>query len=136
MHTYKNIFYNVNYQNSCREYTADLNSIIYKGYEIHRYSSINFHIVKDGVCIGMMAGINGAKGRIDKIVESLSTGYHKETVSKYPANTWVKPTNNGCNDYSVFQDLFEWGLCERKIEPQHRGKTFIGNTVSFKYNNF
>lgn len=60
--------------------------------------------------------------------------YHKEIISQFPANEWVKPTNNGSNDYSVFADLYEWGMCERKLEPQYRGKTFVGNTVYFKYN--
>jgi len=59
--------------------------------------------------------------------------YHKEIISKFPANEWVKPTNNDSNNYSVFADLFEWGLCERKIERNYRGKTFIGNTVYFMY---
>ncbi len=60
--------------------------------------------------------------------------YHKEILKKYPEDTWVKPKNYNCNDFSVFADLFEYGLCERKIEDRFRGKTFIGNTVYFKYN--
>jgi len=59
--------------------------------------------------------------------------YQTEVLNKYPANEWVKPTNNGSNDYDVFTELFEAGQVERKIEPKHSGKTFIGNNVYFKH---
>lgn len=60
--------------------------------------------------------------------------YHKEIASKYPANKWVKPTNNNSNDFDVFADLFEWGLIERKIEENYRGNPLVGTTQYFKHN--
>jgi hypothetical protein len=43
----------------------------YKGYEIFERFDQGyqvFDIVKNDVCIGMYAGINGAKGRIDNLI--------------------------------------------------------------------
>ena len=63
----------------------------------------------------------------------MTTQYHTEILSKYPANEWVKPTNLNCNDYDVFANLYEWGLCERKIQYHYKGKQLIGSTHYFKY---
>jgi hypothetical protein len=65
--TYLNPFYNINYQGSRRYFEAEPNPTLYKGYEIHHYSHQQWHIVKNGVCLGMNAGINGAKRRIDNV---------------------------------------------------------------------
>lgn len=67
--TYRNSFYNKQAQNSHEFIDADPNKVIYNGYEIHAYSSVQFHIVKNSICIGMYAGINGAKKRIDELIE-------------------------------------------------------------------
>ena len=41
----------------------------YKGYLIfERIKGIHFDIVKDGVCLGMYAGPNGARARIDEMI--------------------------------------------------------------------
>jgi hypothetical protein len=61
------------------------------------------------------------------------TTYHQEIKAKYPAGEWVKPTNNGSNDFDVFADLYEWGLVERKVEYHYSGKTLIGSSFYFKY---
>ncbi len=66
--TYINPFYSRFHQGGREFFYVDKSEIIYyKGYEIHKKSIIEFHIVKDSVCIGMMAGINGAKYRIDEL---------------------------------------------------------------------
>lgn len=44
------------------------NIVEYKGYEICKYSPINFHICKDGVILHTYAGLNGAKKKIDDII--------------------------------------------------------------------
>lgn len=41
---------------------------IYLDYEIHKQSKDLYHIVKDNICVGMCAGINGAKDKIEKII--------------------------------------------------------------------
>lgn len=59
--------------------------------------------------------------------------YHSEVIKGYPVNTWVIPTNNNCNDYDVFANLYEWALVERKIEYHYKGKQLTGSTHYFKH---
>lgn len=61
---YINPFHNPNYQGSRATYTG-VNPIEYNGFSIFEWSQIEYHIVKNGVCVGMNAGLNGAKKRID-----------------------------------------------------------------------
>jgi len=65
--TYRNSFYNAKYQDSRPDITTDAKPEHYEGYMIHRRSKDVFDIVKDGVCIGMSAGLNGAKRKIDTL---------------------------------------------------------------------
>lgn len=71
MTTYKNLFYNAKYDRSKPDYTSAEKPIEYKGFQIfHRIKSSNpsancFDVVMNGVCIGMYAGLNGAKKYID-----------------------------------------------------------------------
>lgn len=124
MTVYKNSFYNRHYQNSLPVITVRSEPEVYKGFLIYKRNG-EFDIVINEVCIGMRAGINGAKRHID---------YLSETLSKFPANQYVKPSNNDSNDYDVFTELFELGLVERKIENHYSGKILIGSTFYFKHN--
>lgn len=63
---YKNTFYRKGGE-SPETIETEANPTEYKGYLIYeRIRKVCFDIVTDGVCIGMYAGINGAKKRIDK----------------------------------------------------------------------
>lgn len=65
--SYKNPFYNIHYMGSRAIIETDAKPIPYKGYLIYErnpYAPI-FDIVKKGVCVGMYAGLNGAKRAID-----------------------------------------------------------------------
>ena len=42
---------------------------IYRGYEIHKLSKNLYHIVKDNICVGMCAGLNGSRDKIDRLEE-------------------------------------------------------------------
>lgn len=67
MDTYKNSFYENDKQNRSEFINCDKKPIEYKGFLIyHRWTEL-FDIVKNGVCVGMYAGINGAKKKIDQI---------------------------------------------------------------------
>lgn len=61
---YANPFHNPRYQNSSAQ-IENSNPIKYNGYLIFEHTQIEFHIVKNGVCVGMNAGLSGAKKRID-----------------------------------------------------------------------
>jgi len=63
---YKNSFHQQHNIYSREYYETDVCPIVYKGYSIYKRSDIEYHIVKDGVCIGMNAGLNGAKDKIDR----------------------------------------------------------------------
>lgn len=66
--------------------------------------------------------------------QSITLDYHNEIMAKYPAGEWIKPYNSSkSNDYSVFSDLFEWGLVEKKTECHYKGKQMIGASHYFKY---
>ena len=71
-HTYQNSFYNPHNRMSKPFFTCEHRPVKHKGFEIYnRIKSISkggdcWDIVKDGVCIGMNAGLNGAKRRIDE----------------------------------------------------------------------
>lgn len=65
--TYKNGFYNKYNQYSRQYFQSEHKAINYKGYFIHNYRDMEFHIVKNDVCVGMYAGINGAKCKIDEL---------------------------------------------------------------------
>jgi hypothetical protein len=73
---YKNSFHNSKNQYSKEFIETENSPIEYKGFKIfHRIKSHNpsgdvFDIVKNDVCIGMNAGINGAKKRIDSVTNS------------------------------------------------------------------
>lgn len=76
MTTYKNSFYENDTKNRTKLLRTDAKPIEYCGYLIyHRIKSTTesadvFDIVKDSVCIGMYAGINGAKKAIDNLILS------------------------------------------------------------------
>lgn len=66
MAKYKNKFYSPKLQDSKPFIETDVTPVKYQGYLIYeRIKGICFDIVKNGVCIGMYAGLNGAKGAID-----------------------------------------------------------------------
>jgi len=67
--TYKNPFFQKNNPYSREIHTYSENDYIetYKGYAIWLYSPNQYDIVKDKVIVGMCAGINGAKRRIDEL---------------------------------------------------------------------
>jgi hypothetical protein len=73
MATYKNNFYNPNYQNSKPFITTDAVPVNYKDYLIyHRVVAFDpsaniFDVVDKGVCINMYTGLGGAKKFIDEI---------------------------------------------------------------------
>ena len=61
---YLNPFYNP--KNGRKQwYHNDPKAKKYKGFQIHKISDAEYHIVKNNECITMMAGINGAKNFID-----------------------------------------------------------------------
>jgi hypothetical protein len=63
---YKNKFYNAKYDNSKLFIETDSKPVEHKGYLIYeRIKGVCFDVVKKGVCVGMYAGINGAKQAID-----------------------------------------------------------------------
>ncbi|MFD2922009.1 hypothetical protein ACFS6H_19975 [Terrimonas rubra] len=64
---YKNPFHNPNYTGSKPQIKIESAPIEYKGYLIYeRIKYTCFDVVKDGVCVGMYAGKNGAMRFIDK----------------------------------------------------------------------
>ena len=65
--TYKNSFYNPKHKDTKPEIEIKSTPTEYRDYLIYKRSKEVFDIVKDGVCIGMYAGINGAKKRIDEL---------------------------------------------------------------------
>lgn len=65
---YKNSFYNKNTQGSQSVLSCDKPPEKYKGYLIYHRLSRCYDIVKNGVCIGMYAGPNGAKSHIDRLI--------------------------------------------------------------------
>jgi len=66
--TYKNPFYTQGDRFSRPEYTVEVRPYKYKGYLIYqRIRNTVFDVVKDGVIITMMAGIDGAKRAIDEL---------------------------------------------------------------------
>jgi hypothetical protein len=71
MGTYKNKFYNPQINTSKPIIETDSTPVEYKGYLIYHRIKNNgkwgdiFDIVKNGECVGMYAGMNGAKQKID-----------------------------------------------------------------------
>jgi hypothetical protein len=76
MTSYKNPFHSNKYQGSVPVIITDANPIEYKDYLIyHRLKSKThdaniFDIVKDNICLGMCAGLNGAKISIDQLINN------------------------------------------------------------------
>ena len=65
---FKNSFYDPNNGRYSIEYhTYSENDFVesYYGYDIWRYSHSQWDIGKDGVIVGMRAGLNGARRKID-----------------------------------------------------------------------
>ena len=73
MDTYKNTFHSYRYDGS-KEYYDGMNPVKYRGWRIYHRIKSNadggnvYDIVFDGVCLGMYAGIKGAKSAIDGII--------------------------------------------------------------------
>lgn len=66
MAKYKNQFYSPKNSDSKPVIETDAKPAQYKGYLIYeRIKGVCFDIVKNGVCVGMYAGLNGAKQAID-----------------------------------------------------------------------
>lgn len=72
MATYKNSFYKNDPRNTREFLTCDSKPVEYKGFQIYHRLSEVFDIVKAGVCVGMCAGLNGAKRHIDKNAKILN----------------------------------------------------------------
>lgn len=77
MKTYKNSFYHADQHlnNSYIHETIYANGepVLYKGHEIYHHTPTTYHIVKDGVCIGMVGSLRYAKVRIDCNFDSVLT---------------------------------------------------------------
>lgn len=66
--TYSNSFHNPLNRDSKPEIICESKPVEYKGHLIfERIKGVCYDVVKDGVCIGMRAGISGAKRFIDKL---------------------------------------------------------------------
>lgn len=63
---YQNPFYNPKYQDSKPEIYPAAVPVEYNGYLIYKRSKEIFDIVANSVCVGMYAGLNGAKKAIDE----------------------------------------------------------------------
>lgn len=69
MISYTNPFYSKHFTGSKPIIETTAKPVEYKGYLIYeRISGLQFDIVKDGICVGMCAGLNGAKRRIDSLI--------------------------------------------------------------------
>lgn len=68
MTIYINSFYDNDKLNRKQYLETDATPVKYKGFLIYHRTYSIFDIVKDGICIGMYAGLNGAKGRIDTLI--------------------------------------------------------------------
>lgn len=69
--TYKNPWYLKNRTTSNATFESDAKPIEYKGYLIYERQEFGypiFDVVKDGSCVAQLAGLNGAKTKIDKIL--------------------------------------------------------------------
>jgi hypothetical protein len=62
---YTNSFYDPKYQGSKPVIQTDAAPLEYNGYLIYKRSKEVFDVVSGGICVGMYAGINGAKKAID-----------------------------------------------------------------------
>jgi hypothetical protein len=70
--TYSNPFYSPKIHGSTREITCDSSPVEYRGYLIfQRIQGQVWDVVKDGVCLTMMAGPNGARRAIDGLINEL-----------------------------------------------------------------
>lgn len=67
IYTYQNPWHNQDDRYSRPLFECEKRPTEYKGYKIYHRIKDCFDIVKDGVCISQMAGLNGAKKAIDKI---------------------------------------------------------------------
>ena len=67
MESYINSFYQKSVQGSNPVLAADAKPVNYKGYLIYKRLEACFDIVKDGVCVAMYAGLNGAKTKVDDL---------------------------------------------------------------------
>lgn len=56
-------------------FTTDQKPIDYNGFEIFKHSNIEFHIVKEDVCVGMVGSYDSAKKRIDTNKPALNLSY-------------------------------------------------------------
>lgn len=76
---YYNPFYSDKYQGSKKYIEIRSEPIEFLGFLIYeRVSGICFDIVKDGVCCGMYAGINGAKNAIKNIINDTITANRQD----------------------------------------------------------
>lgn len=86
--SYTNPFYSSKFDNSKPVITTNATPVSYKGYLIYKRTKEVFDVVQDGVCIGMYAGINGAKRWLDSIEqpaqllqpEKANYGYKEQTL--------------------------------------------------------
>lgn len=70
MAKYKNPFYSPKILGSQPEIETDVQPIEYKGYLVYeRIRGSIWDVVKDSVCVTMMAGLNGAKQAIDELTK-------------------------------------------------------------------
>lgn len=67
---YKNPLYNPNDKYYGPEYyQTDVKPSEYKGYSIYHVKKDQYDVVQYGICVAQMAGLNGAKRAIDKLIE-------------------------------------------------------------------
>lgn len=68
-------------------YSTDVKPIEYRGFLIYqRIKSVVFDVVKDHVCVAQHAGLNGAKGRIDTIIDNPTDFWAMRSLSILESN--------------------------------------------------
>ena len=66
------------------QYETDATPTPYRGMLIYRRMSVCWDVVKDDTCIGQYAGMSGAKGLIDTILDTPDDWWAKRALS------WLK----------------------------------------------
>lgn len=95
MTTYKNKFYETDKWNRREFLQAEVKPVVYRGFNIyHRIKAVTkwadeWDIVKDGECIGMCAGLGGAKQKIDR--------YLAEEEEAFALNEGVRVWSFSCD---------------------------------------
>lgn len=94
-------------------FETDAKPLEYKGFQIIKWHDHEYHLLKDGKLVSMLAGPNGAKAKADELLKMPSV-----TILKQAIKDFTTVSDNKMTQQEMF-DFLQEQLTEMRREPEN-----------------